>query len=808
LGVVWLALRAEARRRWRSWLAIVLLISVVGGIALGAAAGGRRTQAAFPSFLAAHGYDVDVYLSTPVPEIARLPGVTNVTTLAGPDNGTPVCEGCSHPINPTDFGVTYVSPGKRSPYKLVSGHLPDRSSPTQVLASYSLQEDGVHLGTVIRVPFYALSQAAAYNDAEGTLPKPTGPTVSFRVVGFEASEFEFPAGGTPTYLLYVSKALARSLFPKTPTGAVYFVNLRDGAAGIPRLDAELHALSAKGVEGYEGQIGIAQSIEASIHPQAIGWWILAGLAALVGLAVVGQGLARQSGVESEDYPTMAALGVTRRQLTALGLLRNLVVGAAGAAGALVLAFLVSPIAPLGEARVAETSAGLLFDTPVLVIGAVAVAVVVFALGLWPAARVASTWQTDERAASSRPSALVGHLAASGAPPSAVVGVRNALERRSGGASIPVGSALLGMVLAVTALVGTAVFGSSLSHLTATPALYGDRFALNFTDPGVGAPDPALVRSLQHDPAVTAVTHGFAAEIAVNRVAVGVVVGTALRGPLLFSSVDGHLPRGTDQIGLGAATMRQVGAHLGSTVRVSATSPSGAKRTSQFEVVGEESFPVLAGSVGLGTGSMLTFSGYDDLACPAGPRRAACEQAVQESGEGSGLLVSVVSGPRGQAAINHFLDAFPSIAALAITPTSLINFGEAVNFPLIFGAMLAVFGAATLAHLLIVSVSRRRRDVGLLKVVGFVNRQVATAVGWQATTLALAGIVVGVPLGVAVGRAVWDAFATNIGAVPDSVVPVGLLCLLVAGVVVVANLIAVVPALVATRAKAGDLLRVS
>ena len=808
MGVVWLAFRAELRRRWRSWLAIALLISVVGGLVLGAAAAGRRTQAAFPSFIAAHGYDVDVYAAVPVPEIARLPGLETITTLAGPDNGTPVCEGCAHPINPTDFGVTYLHPGERSPYKLVAGHLPDPSSVTQVLASYSLRDDGVHLGTVIRVPFYARSQAAAYNSAEGTLPKPTGPTVSLRVVGFEASEFEFPAGGTPTYLLYGSKAFARSVLPKTPTGDVYFLKLRNGAAGIPRLDAELHALSAKGVEGYESQIGIAESIESSIHPQAIGWWILAALAALVGLAVVGQGLARQSGVESEDYPTMAALGVTRRQLTALGLLRNLVVGAVGAAGALVLAFLVSPIAPLGESRVAETSVGLLFDTPVLVIGALAVVAVVFALGLWPAVRVASTLRTDDSAAPSHPSALVGRLAASGAPPSAVVGVRSALERRSGGASIPVGSALLGMVLAVTALVGTAVFGSSLSHLTATPALYGDRFALNFTDPGSGAPDATLLRSLRHDPAVTAITQGFAAEISVNKVAVGVVAGTALRGPLLFSSVEGRLPRGPDEIGLGASTMRQAGAHVGSTVRVSVTSPSGAKRTRRFRVVGQESFPVLGGSLDLGTGSMLTFAGYDDLACPAGPGRAACERAVQSGGEGGGLLVSVVSGPRGQAAINHYLDAFPSITALAITPTSLINFGEAVNFPLIFGAMLAVFGAATLAHLLIVSVSRRRRDVGLLKVVGFVNRQVATAVGWQATTLALAGIVVGVPLGVAVGRAVWDAFATNIGAVPVSVVPVGLLCLLVAGVVVVANLIAVVPALVATRAKAGDLLRVS
>jgi ABC-type lipoprotein release transport system permease subunit len=167
---------------------------------------------------------------------------------------------------------------------------------------------------------------------------------------------------------------------------------------------------------------------------------------------------------------------------------------------------------------------------------------------------------------------------------------------------------------------------------------------------------------------------------------------------------------------------------------------------------------------------------------------------------------LVSGPRGEAAINQYLDTYRSITALAITPTSLINFGEAVNFPLIFGAMLAVLGAATLAHLLVVSVSRRRREVGLLKVLGFVNRQVASAVIWQATTLALIGIVIGVPLGVVAGRDVWGAFANNLGAVPVSVVPIWLVCVMVAGVAVVANLIAIAPAMVATRAKPGDLLR--
>ena len=67
---------------------------------------------------------------------------------------------------------------------------------------------------------------------------------------------------------------------------------------------------------------------------------------------------------------------------------------------------------------------------------------------------------------------MARIAATGAPPSAVIGIRHVLERGRGAASVPVGTALFGTVIAVTALCATAVFGASLSHLTATPTLYG------------------------------------------------------------------------------------------------------------------------------------------------------------------------------------------------------------------------------------------------------------------------------------------------------------------------------------------------
>jgi hypothetical protein len=532
--------------------------------------------------------------------------------------------------------------------------------------------------------------------------------------------------------------------------------------------------------------------------------VLAALAALVGLLVMSQALARQSVVESEEYPTLATLGLERTQLVALAMARDLVVAITGAAGAVALAVALSPLSPVGEARIAEPSTGVAFDTLVLPLGALATVVVVLALGIWPALRAARTLAADDEPLGTRPSVMVAQLAATGAPPSAVIGVRHALQRGHGRTTVPVRMALFGTVLAVMALCGTEVFGASLSHLTATPALYGDAFQLNF-NLVAGQPDPDLLRDLEHDPAITGITRGIATNISVNKVLVGALAGTAIRGRLLFSTVNGHVPTGDGQIGLGATTMRQVGAQVGSVVRVTVPLPSGGKRTVPFRVVSRMSFPVLGGVAGLGNGAAFTISGYEDAVCPPGPTQSTCRQAVVGTTNG-GILASVVPGAKGRAAISHYVNRYLSITALPVTPTSLVNFGEAVNFPLIFGVILAVFGAATLVHLLVVSVARRRREVGLLKVLGFVNHQVASTVAWQATTLALVGIVVGIPLGVAAGEAVWRTFATNLGVVPVSVVPIWQIAGLVAGVVVIANLLAIAPALAAARSEPGQLLR--
>jgi ABC-type lipoprotein release transport system permease subunit len=129
----------------------------------------------------------------------------------------------------------------------------------------------------------------------------------------------------------------------------------------------------------------------------------------------------------------------------------------------------------------------------------------------------------------------------------------------------------------------------------------------------------------------------------------------------------------------------------------------------------------------------------------------------------------------------------------------------VNFPLILAVLLALFGAATLVHVLTVSVSRRRHEAGILKALGFLRRQVGAVVCWQATTIAVAGIVAGVPLGMVAGRVAWRAFAAYLGVVPVPVTPAWLLAGLAAGVLVAANALAITPAWLAARSHAGELL---
>ena len=389
----------------------------------------------------------------------------------------------------------------------------------------------------------------------------------------------------------------------------------------------------------------------------------------------------------------------------------------------------------------------------------------------------------------------------GLPATALIGIRYALERGRGGQ--PVGTALLGMVLAVAALCATAVFGASLTHLVSSPALYGAPFQAYFASDGLPGSQAVvtgpLLDSLRKDRAISQITLGAFVAVNINGQHVRTVTMTPVRGPALLSAVDGRLPRGDRDIMLGVATMRATGARVGGTVRVTVSDPAGHPHAAPFRVIGRASLN--AGTGGLGNGAVMTTSAFLGAQCPPGRNQATCQRSVRQ-GMATVVLVRAAPGAAGHAALGRYIRRYRDLTSQPGTPTALVNFGESVNFPLLFGIALSLFGAATMMHLLLVSVARRRRETGLLKVLGFVRRQVAAAVCWQATTIALAGIAVGAPLGIAAGRVLWRVFATNFGVVPVPVVPALLLAALAAGVLAGANLLAAGPAVAAARSHPG------
>jgi ABC-type lipoprotein release transport system permease subunit len=127
-------------------------------------------------------------------------------------------------------------------------------------------------------------------------------------------------------------------------------------------------------------------------------------------------------------------------------------------------------------------------------------------------------------------------------------------------------------------------------------------------------------------------------------------------------------------------------------------------------------------------------------------------------------------------------------------------------PALLGGGLAVGAASALALTLVASVRRRRRDLAVLKTLGFTRRQLQAAVAWQSSIAVAIGTAVGVPLGVVLGRALWDLFADNINVVPAPSTPAASLVLVVVGAVVLANLVAAVPGRIAANTPTTALLQ--
>jgi ABC-type lipoprotein release transport system permease subunit len=142
----------------------------------------------------------------------------------------------------------------------------------------------------------------------------------------------------------------------------------------------------------------------------------------------------------------------------------------------------------------------------------------------------------------------------------------------------------------------------------------------------------------------------------------------------------------------------------------------------------------------------------------------------------------------------------------LRPAEIVNYRSMGTTPAILGLGLAIGALVALGLTLVASIRRRRRDLALLKTLGFTQRQLAAVVAWQASVAAVVGMVIGVPLGVVIGRFLWDLFAREINAVPAPSVPGLTIVLIVLGAFVLTNVVAAVPGRMAARTPTALVLR--
>jgi len=401
-----------------------------------------------------------------------------------------------------------------------------------------------------------------------------------------------------------------------------------------------------------------------------------------------------------------------------------------------------------------------------------------------------------------------------------MGLRFALQSGRGRTSVPARSVLVGATLAVALVTTTLPFSSGLHTLVSRPALYGWNWSYALTSENVVP--PAALGALNRDPDVAAWSGYHNLSVQIDGQTVPVLLGNnhaAVAPPIL----SGHGVDGDNQVVLGPSTLSMLHKHVGDTVIGSFGTPNTAPLylpPFKMVITGTATLPAIGGASNfadhpsMGTGGVVS-----DHVSPAFIHSA---QSPDPNLNGPGLvfvrLRSGVSAAAGLADMNRLATlsdkvfaADPNatgdtVAVLGVQhPAEIVNYQSTGATPVILAAGLGLGAVIALALTLIASVRRRRRDLALLKTLGFTTRQLAATVGWQASVVAAIAAIIGVPVGIAAGRQLWILFARNINAVPEPTVPASLI-LIAAGVLILANLVAAVPARIAARTPAALVLR--
>ena len=797
MAAVWIRLRAELRSRWRAWLVLAVLAGIAGGLVTAVAAGARRTDSAvarnrvatetFDVWVARgdfFGLDVDFDRVERLPQVVEASRSIDLAFWARTDAGRAVTNSEVELAAPTQGR----DPAQDRP-KVLAGRAPDPGAAAEIFVGHRAAEHyDLRVGSSLRMRFATprelarIAETGEHDERADPATAGTGPLLTLRVVGIRAdvqSEDGYMyATMSPAFWDAYGKRVGAWL---ELTG----VRLKRGDADLTAFRAGVERIAAgKPFEIYPKST-VQAKLQSSIHIQAQALWVAAVLGGVAALLLVGQALARQIALESNEHPLLRSLGMTRPELFALGLARVAPVGVVAGALAGGVAVALSPLAPIGAARTAEPDPGLALDPLVVGTGGAATAALVLLAAVVPAWRAARTRTERGRP---RSSPTVGLLARAGLPASSVAGVRMALEPGAGRTAVPVRSTLLAAVVGVAAVAAALTITASADRLLETPRLYGHNWDAVIGDGSEPRYSERFVAGLRADRSIAQLAGGTVREASVGGRPTGVLGIGSIRGSLSPTVLEGRPPAAPTEILLGTQTGRELAAEIGDEVETRI-----GDRALAFRVVGRGVLPDLGftgiAPTALGQGAATTFEGLRRLDPTAPPNV---------------FLLDLAPGVDRRVTLARL--ARDASAAAPARPADVGNWGRVSGFPYVLAALIAAAAAAALAHALVTSIPRRRRDLAILKTLGFERRDIRATVAWQASTVAAIGLLAGLPLGVGIGRFAWNLFAEDLGVVPEPVAPVLPGLLIIPATLLLANLVALLPARIAAGTRSAVVLR--
>ena len=816
MRTVWYRFRCTLPARWTGYLALALLLGLVGGVAVGSAAAARRTEAAFPAYLAStNPSDLTVltglsegpgqpgYDPALIKRIAALPGVRHVASYAGLNvallgpNGSP---------SPSEAQVVGPLPGSvdgeffgTDRATVVEGRMADPGRADEVVMDAKGPPAPVAVGDKATLGFYTNAQLGELQ-AGNTHVTPAR-RVSVTIVGkvvYSSEEaqddIDTQRNGGALFTPALTRLLAGCCASFTQTA----VQVEGGAARVPAVEAEIQRALPPGfpVEFYVTALTTAKA-QRSIAPTSIALAVFAGIAGLVALVIAGQAISRLSRRGAADVAVLRSLGASRAVTVADGLPGVLGAALAGSLLAGAVAVCLSPVAPLGAVRAVYPYRGFAVDWTALGAGCGLLFVAATAVA------VTCGWRRPRpRPAGPRPAgaglgaALARAAHALRLPLPATEGIRLAVGRADSGA----GAASLRPVIAGTAVaavvaMATVTFGASLGALVSAPARYGWNWTFDLSSGQTVIDRAQAAKVLNADPAVASWTGIYYGTVRIDRLTVP-VIGMSPGAPIAPPVLSGSTLTSRGQVVLGAATLAALGKHAGDVVTVTG---DGGHRSGRLTIAGTATLPSLgvAGTLHteMGTGAVL------DFALIPGAQASHPNEILVRLRPGADAAAARARLQRQLVPANN-----GGVVSGVLRPAEITDYRSLGTAPALLAGALALGAAASLWLTLLSSVRHRRSELAVLKTLGLVRQELTRVVAWQAATVVAAGIIVGVPLGIALGRALWTLFATQIDVVPSPVVPAAEVALIAAGALVAAVLVALVPGRAAARTPAAALFR--